>query len=152
LSGTAYVSTDGAANFKETRKGLPALPDYQLHFGAAETVPGVEGDVWLTTGKELYRSKDSGKNFEPLGEVEESFSIGFGKAAPGQTYPAVYLIGKVKGKNGFFRSDNQGGSWVRINDDMNQFGGGSAIIGDPRVFGRAYVATHGRGIVYGEPK
>ena len=152
LSGSAYVSTDGAASFTETRKGLPALPDYQLHLGAAETVPGVEGHIWLATGKEIYRSKDSGKNFEPLGEVEESFSIGFGKAAPGQTYPALYLIGKIKGKDGFFRSDNQGGSWIRINDNMNQFGGGSSIIGDPRIFGRAYLATHGRGIVYGEPK
>lgn len=152
LTGIAYVSTDGAATFKDTRRGLPTLPDYQLHLGSAQTVPGVEGDVWLSTGKEIYRSKDSGQNFDPLNSVEESISIGFGKAPPGKTFPAVYLIGKVKGVHGFYRSDDEGQSWVRINDDKHQFGGGSTIIGDPRVYGRAYVGTHGRGILYGEPK
>jgi xyloglucan-specific exo-beta-1,4-glucanase len=152
LTGIFYVSTDGAANFTATRKGLPTLPEYQLMSGSTHAVPGIEGDVWVTTGKEIYRSADSGKNFDPLGQVEESHALGFGKAAPGATFPAVYLIGKLKGTNGFFRSDDAGKSWVRINDDLHQFGGGAQIIGDPRVFGRAYVGTGGRGILYGEPK
>ena len=79
-------------------------------------------------------------------------AVGFGKPAPGSNYPAVYVIGALEGQEGFFRSDDHGETWVRINDAQHQFGGGSLIIGDPRVYGRAYVGTGGRGVLYGEPK
>jgi hypothetical protein len=82
--------------------------------------------------------------------VEESFGVGFGKAATGRTYPAVYLAGKVKGVGGFFRSDDRGATWVRINDDRHQFGFAGVITGDPKRYGRIYVGTGGRGILYGD--
>jgi len=150
--GQIYASSDAGANFELTQGGLPALPDYQRASGSIQTVPGFEGDVWLTTNGDVYRSTDSGTTFGALGSVEESHALGFGKAAPGRTYPSVYLIGKVGGVQAFFRSDDIGRTWVRINDDQHQFGGGSHIIGDPRRFGRVYVGTHGRGILYGDPK
>jgi xyloglucan-specific exo-beta-1,4-glucanase len=53
---------------------------------------------------------------------------------------------------GFFRSDDKGESWVRINDDQRQWGFCTVIIGDPRVSGRVYIGTGGRGIITGEPK
>jgi hypothetical protein len=56
------------------------------------------------------------------------------------------------GVAGFFRSLDAGVSWERINDDQHQFGFVGVIIGDPRVFGRVYIGTGGRGILYGEPK
>src|SRR5262249_40535670 len=117
LTGTVYASEDGGAHFKVTRQGLPALPDYNLTSGSIRAVPGHEGDIWITTGKELYHSKDSAKSFDPLSSAEESYALGFGKAAPGKDYPSVYLSGKVKGLDGFFRSDDMGASFVRINDD-----------------------------------
>ena len=41
---------------------------------------------------------------------------------------------------------------MRINDDQHQYGSiNYAITGDLRVYGRVFVATNGRGIVYGEP-
>jgi hypothetical protein len=43
-----------------------------------------------------------------------------------------------------------GASWVRINDDAHQFGMLGTISGDPRIYGRVYVGTQGRGIVYGD--
>ncbi|HEY0805104.1 MAG TPA: cellulose-binding domain-containing protein, partial [Pseudonocardiaceae bacterium] len=76
---------------------------------------------------------------------------GFGKAAPGQTYPALYAIAQIGGTQGIFRSDDGGSSWARINDDQHQYGNiGQAITGDPRIYGRVYVGTNGRGIVYGD--
>jgi hypothetical protein len=107
--------------------------------------------VWITTGKELYRSSDAGKRFQHVSTVEESYGLGLGKAAPGRAYPALYLSGKVGGIKGFFRSDDIGQSWVRINDDAHQFGSVSIVEGDPRQHGRVYLGTGGRGIIYGVP-
>ena len=112
---------------------------------------GVEGHVWATGGKELFRSEDGAKTFVEVANVEESYAVGFGHPAPGQRYPVVYLSGKVSGVTGFFRSEDMGASFARINDDMHQYGGANLIIGDPRVYGRVYVAPGGRGILYGEP-
>lgn len=150
--GHVYVSTDGAVSFERTMSGLPELPDYARSSGSTQTVPGIEGNVWITTGKDVFRSTDSGKSFMQLGTVEESFGLGFGKAAPGRSHPAVYLIGKVQGVTGFFRSDDTGKTWARINDDRHQFGFANIITGDPRRYGRVYVGTGGRGILYGDPQ
>jgi len=46
-----------------------------------------------------------------------------------------------------------GGSRTRINDDQHQYAWiGQAVSGDPRVYGRVYLATNGRGILYADPK
>jgi xyloglucan-specific exo-beta-1,4-glucanase len=106
----------------------------------------------VTTGKELLRSTDSGKTFDTVGPVTESVALGFGKPAPGKQFPAVYLIGTVDDVSGFFRSDDAGATWVRVNDEKHQFGSAGVIAGDPRVYGRVLIGTGGRGIVYGDPK
>jgi photosystem II stability/assembly factor-like uncharacterized protein len=150
--GQAFSSTDGGAHFASAPTGLPGLADYQYSSASAQAVPGIEGDVWITAGKELNHSTDSGKSYVTVESVTEANGLGFGKPAEGKKYPALYLIGKVGDVAGFFRSDDIGATWVRINDDKHQFGFCNLIIGDPRVYGRAYVGTGGRGIVYGEPK
>jgi hypothetical protein len=55
--------------------------------------------------------------------VEIVRAIGFGRAPAGNSYPTVYLSGKVNGVDGFFRSIDAGASRVRINDDQHQWGG-----------------------------
>ena len=77
--------------------------------------------------------------------------MGFGKAAPGASYQALYLLGTVGGVTGLFRSNDAGGGWTRVNDDRHQYGNaGEALTGDPRVYGRVYVGTNGRGVIYGD--
>ena len=150
--GQAYTSTDGGAHFTASPTGLPTLPDYQFSSSSAQAVPGIEGDVWLTNFKELNHSTNSGKSYEAIASVSEANALGFGKPADGKKYPALYLMGKVNDTRGFFRSDDAGVTWVRINDDRHQYGFCGVIIGDPRVYGRVYLGTGGRGILYGEPK
>ena len=84
-------------------------------------------------------------------EVRTIYAFGFGKAKPGNDYPAIYLIGVVNGQYGFFRSDDAANSWVRINDDAHQYGLVLHICGDMQEYGRVYIGTHGRGIVTGVP-
>jgi hypothetical protein len=65
-----------------------------------------------------------------------------------------FLIGTVKDVTGVFRSTDRGATWLRINDDAHQWGsiGSLGIItGDPDAFGRVYVGTNGRGLLYGDP-
>jgi hypothetical protein len=144
-NGTFYVSTDGGATFATKATGLPTTG---VNFKA---VFGHEGDIWLTGSTGLYHSTDSGTTFTKVSTVDSSINIGYGKAAPGQTYPASYLVGTVGGVAGVFRSDDGAGSWVRINDDAHQWGNiGGAITGDERIYGRVYVGTNGRGIQYGD--
>ena len=90
-------------------------------------------------------------SFVRLPDVDEIEAFGFGKNAPHESYPALYLAGKVHGQSGVFRSIDQARTWVRINDDQHQWGLILQIAGDPRQYGRVYVGTHGRGVVYGDP-
>ncbi|NBM19997.1 xyloglucanase [Streptomyces sp. GC420] len=151
-SGTFYVSTDGGTSFTaRASSGLPA--EGNVRFRA---VPGTEGDVWLAGGTAtgtygLWHSTDSGTTFTRVSGVEQADAVGFGKAAPGASYQTVFVSAKIGGVRGIFRSTDAGASWTRINDDAHQWAWtGASITGDPRVYGRVYVSTNGRGILYGE--
>lgn len=115
-----------------------------------KAVAGHEGDLWLPSASGLYHSTDSGASFTRIGTIDSAPLVGFGMAAPGASYPAVYVVGTVSGVYGIFRSDDAGNSWTRINDDAHQYGLLGTITGDPRVYGRVYVGTQGRGMVYGD--
>jgi hypothetical protein len=84
--------------------------------------------------------------------VEYADALGLGKAKDGGDAPALFLSGKVDGKSGLFRSDDDGRNWQRIDDDAHRYGRIRIVAGDPRVHGRVYLGTHGRGIVYGDPR
>lgn len=151
---TVYVSTDGGKSFSS--KGSTGTTSYYK----MRTVPGVEGDIWAPCGTNgLYRSTNSASNFSKLSNVSSCDAVGFGKAANGKTFPAVYIWGTVSGVEGLFRSDDEGSSWVRINDDLHQFGGpgnGQFVVGDMAVYGTVFMSTVGRGVICGvmgaEPK
>jgi hypothetical protein len=151
-TGTVYASTNGGVSFVARATGLPqdiGSPGWTAE-GQPKAVFGREGDIWLPTPSGLYHSTDSGASFTRIGSIESAPLAGFGMAAPGASYPAIYAVGTVSGVYGIFRSDGMGASWVRINDDAHQFGMLGTISGDPRIYGRVYVGTQGRGIVYGD--
>ncbi|MEU5244798.1 cellulose binding domain-containing protein [Streptomyces asoensis] len=151
-SGKFYVSSDGGATFTgSAATGLPAGDSVRF-----KALPGTKGDVWLAGGASdgaygLWHSTDSGATFTRLAGVEQADTIGFGKAATGASYQTLYTSAKIAGVRGIFRSTDKGVSWTRVNDDAHQWGWtGAAITGDPRVYGRVYVSTNGRGVVYGD--
>jgi photosystem II stability/assembly factor-like uncharacterized protein len=146
--GKIYASTDGGLTFaaRAGDAGGPGDNDARLR-----AVPDHTGDLWLIDNKGLYHSTDGGATFQKLTSTDVASAVGFGKAAPGRDYVALYLIGTVGDVAGFFRSDDAGATWVRINDDQHQYGLVGPIIGDPRIYGRAYLGTNGRGILYADP-
>lgn len=99
--------------------------------------------MWYTT--------DGGDSYTKINGIKRSDVVGFGKAKDGADYLAVYAVCEIEGVNAVYRSDDMGKSWIRINDDKHQYGSiNYAITGDLRVYGRVFVATNGRGIVYGD--
>jgi len=164
FDGKLFISQDGAATFTEQKLVLPdGLPkratksnDRGDDRGGQDQVyatPGLEGDLWVAAFNGLYHStKNTGSGFARMPGVDELHAFGFGKAAPGAAFPALYMVGTVNGQRGIFRSIDAGLSWVRINDDAHQWGLILHVTGDPKQYGRVYVGTHGRGTFYGDPK
>jgi hypothetical protein len=157
-TGQLLISTNGAVTFATDPARLPAADDFGAGFGGdggagAElyATPGCDGDLWLAVrAKGLYHSVNGGESFTKLANVQAADSLGFGKAAPGKKCSALYLAGKVNQVQGLFRSDDDGQTWVRISDDRHQFGWVNHVTGDPRIYGRVYFGTGGRGIIYGD--
>jgi photosystem II stability/assembly factor-like uncharacterized protein len=147
--GQILISTDGGRNFAPVIKGIPPVPSWQGTQLAV--VPGRMRDLWLAGPFGLLHSADATKPLAALKTVEEAWYVGFGKAPPGRTYPAVYLSGKIKGQTGIWRSDDEGQSWVRINDDIHRFGDGGIVTGDPTEYGTVYVSRAAGGIIVGRP-
>jgi hypothetical protein len=145
--GRCYISTNGGATFTlgAAISGNGTSP---------RAVFGREGHIWLPRGNNgMSHSTNSGVSFTPVTSVQRVSYVGFGKAAVGQSYPTILISGRVGGVDGLYRSDNEGASWIRINDAQHQFGLSwvHVFCGDPRVFGRVYFGTEGRGIIYGQP-
>ncbi len=119
-------------------------------------VSGVEGDVWISADNSgLYRITGKGTSYSKITGVAYCSAVEFGKAAPGKSYPAIYIWGKtsVSAPFGIYRSDDTGITWVRINDDKHQFGGlanGGFVKGDMNVYGRVFVSNAGLGLIYGD--
>lgn len=148
-SGALLASSDAGQTFA-VASTLPGGGARRLR-----TVPGVEGDVWIALqGAGLMRSVDSGGSFQRLAAVDSCRAVGFGAAAPGQSFPTVFIWGAAGGgPRGIYRSDDAGASWVRINDDAHQYGGpgnGELIMGDENVYGRVFMSTAGRGLIVGD--
>jgi xyloglucan-specific exo-beta-1,4-glucanase len=152
-------SDDGGATFRPVAvTGLPADLSAARAIGreAANPLvatPGRAGALWLLVGSDLYRSTDFGQRWERATGGITITRYGLGKSAPGAAWPTLYAIGEQHGTKGVFRSLDGGAGWQRINDDQHQWGLRLRMLsGDPKRFGRVYVATDGRGIMYGDPK
>ncbi|KAH8102601.1 hypothetical protein BXZ70DRAFT_1059179 [Cristinia sonorae] len=141
-----YLSTDGGKTFKTT--GILGASTAPVKIVVN---PGVTGDVWVSTDKGLFHSTTSGATFTAVSGVTQSWAIALGAPAKTGGYPAVFAAANI-GEVGYFRSDDAGVNWVKINDAAHGFGSASAncIAADPRIYGRVYIGTNGRGIFYGD--
>ncbi len=160
FGGKLFVSADGGSTFQARALALPAgaQPHDPSNRGDDRggqdrlyATPGRTGDLWLAAFDGLYHSTDGGESFGRLPRVREIHAFGFGAPAVGAPHPAIFLVGVIDGLRGIFRSDDAARTWVRINDDQHQWGLVLHVTGDPRIPGRVYVGTHGRGLVYGDP-
>ena len=152
--GDLLISTNAALTFETTLATFPNTDAGGRSGGVLAVTPGLSGNLWIGSRNiGLFHSTNGGVSFTKLEGVGGADALGFGKAAPGQAFPALYLLGRVNQLKAYYRSDDAGKTWIRINDDQHQFGAPDRpmVIGDPRIFGRVYLTTGGRGVIYGDP-
>ncbi len=145
-TGELLRSADGATSFAPSPTRLPT--------GAGKPVYvfGKKHELWVPTPRGIYRSLDAGATFRRVPGLESAERVSFGKAPSLGAFPTVFAIGRVNGRPGVFRSTDEGRNWSQINDAKTGFGTMMEIEGDPRVFGRVYLGTNGRGVLVAEPR
>ncbi|GAA0331689.1 RICIN domain-containing protein [Sphingomonas oligophenolica] len=152
------ASSDGARSFAPVAgKGLPAdLGPGKVHWREQQyrlvASPFGAGDLWFQVGDALWHSDDGGQSFGQASGKLRVELFGLGKPVEGSRIAAIYAIGTLGTVRGVWRSLDGGREWTRINDADHQWGLRFRVIGgDPRIFGRVYIGTDGRGLMYGDP-
>ncbi|OPJ57555.1 WD40/YVTN/BNR-like repeat-containing protein [Clostridium oryzae] len=156
-----YVSLDKGATFNQVKApvgfpevnlaGIDSKQDYEIRVES-----GKEGTIWMAMNefglwKITYDSSSNSFSGDRVSEPGDYIKrIGLGKPMYGSEIKTLFTSGTINGEYGFYRSHDEGTTWLRINDDKHQYGDIRSITGDPRVFGRIYVATGTRGLVYGD--
>jgi hypothetical protein len=147
VGSTVSRSTDGGANWTIMTTTAPSGGNW------IRALPGQAGHLVMSLGNNgLWRSTNGGANWSQLGSgvVTTANQVGVGIGPTPGSYPSIYVGGSVSGQTGFFRSDDQGATWMMISDLSHQYGWVTVIQGDPRIYGRLYVGTNGRGILYAD--
>jgi photosystem II stability/assembly factor-like uncharacterized protein len=151
-----FRSTDGGASWTRVRAG--ELTPFSGFNAKLKAVPGKAGHLFFTGGQQsgdapsgpFVRSTDGGATWKELPGVLEVHAFGFGKEAPGSTYPTVFIAGWVKGAYGIWSSTNEGQSWSRIGDyPLGSLDEVKAVDGDKSTYGIVYVGFAGSGYAYG---
>lgn len=150
-TGALFASADGGASFAPIggEFGDAARGHGQVQLEAS---PAKAGVLWLgARDLPLLRGDDKGRLLQRAPALTGVDAFGFGKPATGSDEPTLFAAGRRDTQQGIFRSIDGGLHWLRVDDDAHRYGRISLLIGDPRVFGRLYAATSGRGLVYGDP-
>lgn len=145
--GTFYISRDGGQNFE-------VLTEFLINNFQFCANPFAEGQIYVSAGSAGLFLLDSATSSELVNITSGSAdvqSFGLGKAETEGGPPTVFMMGTANDEGyGVYRSTDNGKTWLRINDDSQKWGNvNSRISGDPKVFGRCYISTNGRGIIMG---
>ena len=153
-AGSIVVSRDGAQSFKAAGAGLPvvkgsagapprasspASPAMRASSSSSQTAScSIPSDSGTTLQQARTRSSPPGR---------------LRRGAPGRRDPGrVHRGHRLGGPRASSAPTTPGATWVRINDAGHGYGQIRVITGDPRIYGRVYFGTGGRGIIYGDQR
>jgi photosystem II stability/assembly factor-like uncharacterized protein len=143
--GKLFVSNGPTADFKSLPLDLPKG-------GKLFASPGHPDNLWIATNEGLWHADATAKPpVVQLEGVQSAYALGFGKPANDGDFAELFLSGKIADRQGIFRSTDMGKTWAQIDDDQHHFGWIGVLSGDPRIAGRVYLGTNGRGVVSGDP-
>src|ERR1700733_2933673 len=133
---SGYIESNGSlSGFNSTIMSVPGEASNLFYTG------GPVGNVSSTPANEpFYRSTNGGATWTAVPNVLDVLAFGFGAAAPGQSYPAIYIVGYVNSVYGIWQSTNNAQSWSNIGTYPNgELAPITTISGNPNVFGEVYV-------------
>lgn len=146
--GDFYASYDGGKTFSFVTSTL--VSNFEM-----VACNDVEGEIWFAAGAGVFKvdmkNKQSPVNAASGSGLSEVYAVGLGKAAEGQSHMALYILGATEEQGwGVYQSIDEGATWKKLNDDTERWGNvNNKIAGDPKVYGRCYISTNGRGIIMG---
>ena len=160
-----YVSRDGGKNFyqKQLEETFPVCD-----FGYIDTANktevrgegGKSGVFYMALGdaglyKFCYDTGTDEIHVKRLTDAKDAcYRMGLGVIGEGREYlteeKAIYFCGRLDGEYGFYRTLDEGKSYERLNRENQMYGEINSIDGDKRKFGRFFLATGSRGVLYGE--
>lgn len=155
-NGDFYYSHDGGASFtrsadKVTLVSQGGAPSDEYLNNDIEANPNAEGDVvFLSYANGLFRSTDSGRTIKKVEGPTRVAGFSWG-AETDEGITSAFVLATVDGRRGIYRSDDNLKTWIyAANADMGLGCMATCIEGDKRVFGRVYVGTSGRGVLYAD--
>jgi len=124
----------------------------QIHFLNIVPKPETTGEIWVSLDDNgLYKTTNGGVNFSQVNtSLTASKVFAWGKAS-GSTIPTAFCYGTLSGVVGMYRSVDSGTSWDEIANGQKFPTGVKALAADRQTFGRVFVGTGGRGVLYGQP-
>ena len=163
--GQFYVSRDGGVTYHQKEASLPPA-DFGFIDCANRTEirgeAGKSGVFYLALGEhglwklEYDREKDAVSCRKLSAQGDTCQRVGLGLGRPGGDYlreaKMLYLCGVIDGQYGFYRTADECRSYERLNTENQMYGEIMSIDGDKRTFGRFFLATGSRGVLYGEER
>jgi hypothetical protein len=154
-----YKSIDSGANWTKVHSGVFSSYGIGNFSATLKCVPGQAGNLFYTGGPigspvnradQLIHSTDGGTTWAPVANML-AVTVGFGKAAPGRSYPAIYVVGFLRGAYGIYRSIDNSVTWTLINNGypLGSFDLIKTLEGDANTYGTVYIGFHGSGFAYG---
>jgi hypothetical protein len=152
-----YESTNGGQSWTEVYSSQ--ISPYAVN-DEIMSVPGEAGNLFFTAGLQgngtnppsyagFYMSTNQGSTWTAIPNVLDVITFGFGAAAPGASYPTIYIVGYVNDVYGVWQSTNKGASWTQLGTqpvgELDQI---TTIAGDPNTYGQVYVGFAGGGYAY----
>jgi hypothetical protein len=129
------------------------------------SVPGQSGHLFMTAGQagsdgqqqpagtRLWRSTDGGSTWTTVAGMAEPYDVALGKAAPGASYPAIYVVGWYNNVYGIWLSRDNASTWTNVGPfPFGSIDEVDVIAASQDVFGDIYLAFQGSGWGYGTLK
>jgi len=156
-----YLSEDFGKTWKKKPSGLayPAQKFFKSQldtdYWKLESVPGYKGHLFLALANEgLFFSDNAGESWQKINGLEKVPLVAVGIGRSKKAYPSVYALASTSTDSAFwyYRSDDRGGNWIKINDNNTRIGNNPQFMeADRQKFGKVYIGTNGSGIIVGEP-
>ncbi len=165
--GQLYVSRDGGLTYYQKapicEKVFP-----ESDFGKIDTanltevrgVAGESGKFYIALGEDgLWKyqydiEKDEITCVKLSKDGDSCLRAGLGIGKYKASYigedKAIYLAGTVNGEYGFYQTLDECKTYTRLNDENQMYGVINSIDGDKKEYGRFFLATGSRGVLYGQ--